>query len=103
VLRVQPVSRAAADQRAGRAGRTAPGHCIRLWSAAEHAGRRALETPEILRLDLGRTLLELSAWALGDARSVPWLDPPPAPALERASHLLRQLGALDADGTLTPI
>src|SRR5207244_8094936 len=68
VLRVQAVSRAAADQRAGRAGRTAPGRCIRLWSRAEHAGRRPAETPEVLRLDLTRIVLELHAWALADAR-----------------------------------
>ena len=62
-----PISRASAEQRAGRAGRTGPGRCVRLWSRAEHAGRRAHETPEILRLDLTRTVLELRAWGLGDA------------------------------------
>src|SRR6185295_11516999 len=73
-LRVQPISRASADQRAGRAGRTAPGRCIRLWSRAEDAGRRAVETPEILRLDLARTLLELRAWGLAGGSELGWLD-----------------------------
>jgi ATP-dependent RNA helicase HrpB len=103
-LRVAPISRAAADQRAGRAGRTAPGRCIRLWSRAEHAGRRAHETPDILRLDVARIVLELRAWALGDARSLPWLDPPPPAALERAERLLAQLGAIAPEsGALTAV
>jgi ATP-dependent helicase HrpB len=103
-LRVQGVSRAAAEQRAGRAGRTAPGRCLRLWSHAEHAGRRAHETPEILRLDLARTALELRAWGLGDARTLGWLDPPPPAALERAERLLAWLGATyETTATLTPI
>jgi ATP-dependent helicase HrpB len=101
VLRVQPISRASADQRAGRAGRTAPGRCIRLWSRAEDVGRRDVETPEVLRLDLSRTALELRAWALGELRTLPWLDPPPEAALARAETLLVQLGAVDADGALT--
>jgi ATP-dependent helicase HrpB len=102
-LRLQPISRAAADQRAGRAGRTAPGRCIRLWSPAEHAGRRAHETPEILRLDLTRVVLELHAWSLAGADALPWLDPPPAAALARAERLLVLLGAVDgAPRTLTP-
>jgi ATP-dependent helicase HrpB len=103
-LRVEPISRAAAEQRAGRAGRTGPGRCIRLWSAAEHAGRRAYETPEVLRLDLARTLLDLHAWGLGDAAGLAWLDPPPPAALARAEGLLATLGALTAEGrVLTPI
>jgi len=103
VLRVQPISRAAADQRAGRAGRLAPGRCVRLWSRADHAGRRAAETPEVLRLDLTRVVLELHAWALADARRLRWLDPPPPQAIERAERLLAQLAALDpTTGALTP-
>ena len=102
VLRVQPISRAAADQRAGRAGRLAPGRCVRLWSRAEHAGRRAAETPEVLRLDLTRVVLELHAWTLADARRLRWLDPPPPQALERAERLLADLGAIDRGGGLTP-
>ena len=103
VLRVQPISRASAEQRAGRAGRLAPGRCLRLWSRAEHAGRRAAETPEVLRLDLTRVVLELHAWALADARRLRWLDPPPPHAIERAERLLAQLGALEpVGGAVTP-
>ena len=102
-LRLQPISRAAATQRAGRAGRTAPGRCIRLWSRADEMSRRAHETPEVLRLDLARTLLDLRAWGLRDASGLAWLDPPPAPALARAERLLGLLGAVDAAGALTAI
>ena len=65
-LVVAPISRASAEQRAGRAGRLGPGRCVRLWSREEHAGRREHETPEILRCDLTRTVLELRAWGLED-------------------------------------
>jgi ATP-dependent helicase HrpB len=99
-----PISRAAAEQRAGRAGRLGPGRCIRLWSRAEHAGRRAHETPEILRLDLSRTLLELRAWGQHDVAGFGWLDPPPAATLAAAERLLARLGALAAgDGSVTPL
>ena len=94
-LVVAPISRASAEQRAGRAGRLGPGRCVRLWSREEDAGRRAYETPEILRLDLTRTVLELRAWDLRDAATLPWLDPPPAAALSHAERLLVQLGAVD--------
>src|SRR5207244_3643645 len=97
------IRRAAADQRAGRAGRLAPGRCLRLWSRAEHAGRRPAETPEVLRLDLTRVVLELHAWALADAHLLRWLDPPPPHAIERAERLLTQLGALESvGGAVTP-
>jgi len=99
-----PISRAAAEQRAGRAGRLGPGRCVRLWSRAEHAGRRAHETPEILRLDLTRTLLELRAWGQHDVAAFGWLDPPPAATLASAETLLVRLGALAADdGSVTPL
>jgi ATP-dependent helicase HrpB len=101
-IRVTPISKAAAEQRAGRAGRTAPGHCTRLWSHAEHIGRRDAETPEILRLDLGATALELRGWGVVRAADLPWLDAPPAAALARAERLLVLLGAVTPDdGTLT--
>lgn len=103
-LRVVPISQAAADQRAGRAGRTAPGRCLRLWTQPEHAHRRAQETPEVARLDLSATVLELRAWGLRDLRGFRWLDPPPDAALERAERLLCQLGAIDgANGAITPV
>lgn len=102
-LRIMPISRGAADQRAGRAGRTAPGRCLRLWPATHHAHRRPRETPEILRLDLSALVLELRAWGLRDPTALRWLDPPPAAALQAADRLLGLLGALDADGRLSAI
>ncbi|HLY39516.1 MAG TPA: ATP-dependent helicase HrpB [Candidatus Binatia bacterium] len=103
VLRVQPVSRAAAEQRAGRAGRTAPGRCVRLWSRAEHAARRMHEVPEILRLELSRLLLELRAWGLAGPRELAWLDSPPDVSLAGAERLLALLGALGENDALTPV
>ncbi len=101
-LVVAPISRASAEQRAGRAGRLGPGRCVRLWSREEDAGRRAHETPEVLRLDLTRTVLELRAWGLRDAATLPWLDPPPAATLAHAERLLVQLGAVDpSSGAVT--
>jgi len=102
-LRVMPISRAAADQRAGRAGRTAPGRCVRLWTRAEQDGRRPYEVPEILRLDLAATVLELRAWGLGDPRQLRWLEPPAEAVLQRAEQLLTQLGAVEDGGVLTAI
>ena len=103
-LRVVPISRASADQRAGRAGRTAPGRCYRLWTRGEDSGRRAHETAEILRLDLSRLLLTLRGWGLASTAALRWLDPPPAAAVAAAERLLRLLGALDADnGQLTDV
>jgi ATP-dependent helicase HrpB len=96
------ITRASAEQRAGRAGRVRPGRCVRLWTLAEHAELREREVPEILRLDLSATVLELRAWGVRDLRAFPWLDPPGAGALEAAERLLSMLGALDpATGDLT--
>lgn len=100
-LVVVPISRASAEQRAGRAGRTAPGRCIRLWSRDEHAARRAHDIPEILRRDLARVVLELRAWGMGSPGALPWLEAPPAPALVRAERLLAALGGLGPDGAIT--
>jgi ATP-dependent helicase HrpB len=101
-LRLASISRAAAEQRAGRAGRVAPGRCLRLWTAGEHAARLEREVPEIRRLELSATLLELRAWGLRDARGFAWLDPPSAAAVARAERLLALLGAVDAaSGELT--
>ncbi len=101
-LVVTSISRASAEQRSGRAGRLGPGRCVRLWSREEDRGRRAHETPEILRLDLTRTVLELRAWGLRDAAGLPWLDPPPRPAVDHAERLLVQLGAVqEASGAIT--
>ena len=95
------VSRAAADQRRGRAGRTAPGVCLRLWEEAGEGSLPAFATPEILAADLSGLLLDLAAWGVSDPAQLRWLDPPPAPAVAEARVLLQRLGALDADGRLT--
>ncbi|HET8724924.1 MAG TPA: ATP-dependent helicase HrpB [Anaeromyxobacteraceae bacterium] len=97
-LEVRRVSRASAAQRAGRAGRTAPGRCLRLYTRHDHDTRPAFDLPEILREDLSETLLAVAS-AGGEA--LEWLDAPPQAAAEAAGTLLRDLGALDAAGTLT--
>ncbi len=93
-------SRASADQRAGRAGRTAPGVAYRLWSEGEHAHRRAFAPPEIESVDLAGLALELALWGT-DAAGLAFLDPPPAAALDDAHELLIALGALDAGHRVT--
>jgi ATP-dependent helicase HrpB len=93
-LFIQKISRASADQRAGRAGRTAPGRCIRLWSQAEHHERAAHELPEIKRLDLAEVVLALKAAGIQDLRHFRWLDPPNERSLQDAETLLLDLGAL---------
>lgn len=100
-LLIRKISRAAADQRAGRAGRTAPGRCLRLWSQTDHAKREEFETPEVHRIDLSEAILLLKAAGVPDPRHFRWLDAPTDAALEKAEHLLRDLHALDAAGNLT--
>jgi len=95
------VSRASADQRAGRAGRTAPGVCYRLWGEMTQRGLVPHSSPEIRTADLAPLMLELAAWGVGDAGALAWLDAPPAPALSQARELLTELDALDADGRIT--
>ncbi len=99
---IEPISRASAEQRAGRAGRTGPGVCVRLWSEAEQAARAAQETPEVRRVDLSETVLMLAAAGIVDLDTFSWFEAPDALALERARRLLRDLGALDEDGSITP-
>lgn len=96
------VSRASAEQRAGRAGRTAPGIALRLWRKEQMASLPAFTPPEILDADLSGLLLDCAAFGISDPTSLAFLDPPPAPALAEARALLRDLGAIDADGRLTP-
>lgn len=96
------ISRASAEQRAGRAGRTAPGVCYRLWSEGAHAALAAHTPPEILEADLASLALELAGWGARDATALDWLDPPPAAMLAQARDLLRRLGALDAAGRSSP-
>lgn len=96
------VSRASADQRRGRAGRTMPGICYRLWSEAADRALIGFTAPEITRADLAPLALELAHWGITDIAELSWPDLPPAPMLAQARHLLRQLGALDEKDRITP-
>jgi len=95
------VSRAGAEQRRGRAGRTGPGVCYRLWAEPEDRGLRPFDPPEIQGADLAGLVLELAAWGTRDPRALAWLDPPPAVAVEQAGALLRDLEAADDSGAIT--
>jgi ATP-dependent helicase HrpB len=94
------ISRAAAEQRAGRAGREAPGVAIRLWSTALHRGLAAHDRPEILEAELSSLALDCAAWGSAPG-ALPFLDPPPQGALAAATALLTELGALDVRGRIT--
>lgn len=109
-LGLEEISRASADQRAGRAGRTAPGTCWRLWTESGHLNRPAKNTPEIQRADLAEVVLLLHSLGIRRAATFDWLDQPDLVAVERAEELLRLLGALrhaaepsEAESDLTPI
>ncbi|PVM93796.1 ATP-dependent helicase HrpB [Caulobacter endophyticus] len=95
------VARAAADQRRGRAGRTEPGVCYRLWDEPETRALPAFARPEILEADLSRLALDLARWGAKDAEGLAFLDPPPRAAFGEARSLLNRLQALDANGGLT--
>ena len=95
------VSRASADQRRGRAGRVAPGHCIRCWHEHDDSALRAHGAAEILDADLAPLALDLAGAGVTDAAELSWLDTPPAPAFAQARTLLTALGALDDAGRLT--
>jgi ATP-dependent helicase HrpB len=95
-LLIEKISRAAADQRAGRAGRTAPGGCLRLWTEHEHSARLLQELSEVKRLDLAEVILTLKASGVNDVKTFRWLEAPEARAMERAETLLADLGAVDA-------
>lgn len=101
-LTVVPISKASAAQRAGRAGRTAPGICLRLWDEGSHAHREPFEQPEIRRVDLASAVLRLWAWGETDVLAFPWLDPPSTATVERALALLSRLGAIES-GRLTEL
>jgi ATP-dependent helicase HrpB len=101
-LQLMPISKASADQRAGRAGRTRPGVCVRLWSELSHRARPEQTDPEIRRVDLAGAVLQLLALGEKDVKRFPWLEPPQATSVEQALELLRRLGALD-DGGMTQI
>lgn len=102
-LLIEKISRAAADQRAGRAGRTAPGRCLRLWTAHEQSGRAAQEISEVKRLDLAEVVLTLKASGVTDVRSFRWLEAPEPRALERAETLLNDLDAVDEAAARSPL
>lgn len=97
-LETVPLSKASADQRRGRAGRLAPGLCIRLWSEAEHSRLPDFGSPEIAESDLAALRLELAVWGVDDPNELSWLTPPPVPAYEAATELLQALGCLKAAG-----
>jgi len=101
-LFIEKISRASSDQRAGRAGRTAPGHCLRLWTENEHLERAAQELPEVKRLDLAEVVLTLKASGIDDIAAFRWLESPDPKALENAEQLLTDLGAISR-GTLTSL
>jgi ATP-dependent helicase HrpB len=101
-LLLEPISRASADQRKGRAGRTAPGTCHRLWTVIGHKDRDERNTPEIQRSDLAEVVLLLHSLGIREAASFDWLDKPDPQAVVRAERLLTMLGAL-VDADLTPI
>ena len=95
------VSRAAADQRRGRAGRTEPGVCYRLWDEPQTGSLEPYTKPEILSADLSSFVLDLAQWGTSDLGTLAFLDPPPAAALSEARALLSELGAIDAQGRIT--
>jgi ATP-dependent helicase HrpB len=103
-LMIEEISRASADQRKGRAGRTGPGTCRRLWTESNHLNRPERNTPEIRRADLAETVLLLHSLGVRDATQFDWLDKPELPAVARAEHLLKTLGAIDpTTNHLTPV
>ena len=102
-LSVSRVSQASAVQRAGRAGRTRAGRCLRLYTAQDFGARPAHETPEVRRLDLAESVLELRAAGVGDLRQFEWFEAPQPESLEAAEELLRRLGAVDGKGSVTTL
>ncbi|MFY9268323.1 MAG: ATP-dependent helicase HrpB [Candidatus Manganitrophaceae bacterium] len=102
-LTTKRISRASAEQRAGRAGRLGPGVCYRLWSEATQRGLTAQPIPEIRSADLAPLALELAQWGVRDPGALSWLDPPPKAAFDQARALLVGLDALGEDGAITPV
>ncbi len=94
-LELRPISRASATQRAGRAGRVGPGRVLQLWTRIDALKMPERELPEIARVDLAPTLLELAVWGVRDARSFGWFEAPDDASIERATELLIELGAID--------
>jgi ATP-dependent helicase HrpB len=99
VLRTAKIARASAEQRAGRAGRTAPGRALRLYTSGDLQSRPAHDAPEIARADLAEPLLELIASGVEDPRTFEWLEAPPAASVDAGIELLRRLGAVEGEAT----
>ena len=95
-LELTPISKASADQRAGRAGRTRPGCCLRLWDEVAHRTRPEYESPEIRRVDLAGPVLQLRCWGEADVLGFPWYESPSADSVAQAETLLHRLGALQS-------
>lgn len=102
-LETIPIAKASAEQRAGRAGRLGPGHCYRLWTAAEHHSRPDFLPAEIINADLAPLLLELALWGVSDPGQLSWLDPPRQGQIDQARKILIDLEALDEKLTITPL
>jgi ATP-dependent helicase HrpB len=102
-LETERVSRASADQRRGRAGRTEPGICYRLWDEPQTLSLAPFSTPEIKAADLSGLVLDLASWGVSDTASLRWLDAPPTAAVSEARLMLTGLGALDANIRITPV
>lgn len=98
-----PASLASAEQRRGRAGRLAPGRCLRLWAPGEEQRRPGFDPPELLVCDPLPIVLQLAEWGDTLGADLPWIDPPPRTALQEARELLEQLGALDGGGRITTV
>ena len=102
-LLVEPISRASADQRKGRAGRTQSGACFRLYDEQDYLSRPAFTDPEILRVGLAGTILQMKTLGLGDIESFPFVDPPPKRAIDEGYRVLEEISAIDAEGGLTDV
>lgn len=102
-LELLPISRASAEQRAGRAGRQQPGLCIRLWNETSHRARLEHTAPEIQRVDLAGPVLQLKAWGESDILNFPWFEPPRAESIAHAESVLRRLSAIDVCGNVTEL
>lgn len=102
-LQIEPISRASATQRAGRAGRTRAGRVLRLYTQHDFDGRREFDAPEIARADLANIALPLRAAGIASLLDLPWFEAPPAANVAAAEHLLHALGATDAQGALTAL
>lgn len=102
-LPIERVARSSADQRKGRAGRIAPGVCIRLYDEKDYLSRPAYTTPELLRSNLASVILRMMAFRLGEIEEFPFINPPSASAIQSGYNLLHQLGAIDDNKCLTPL